>query len=673
MKLVKKIIALMLLAVCMIALTACLGGTGKAVDAIPEREIQYRYWDIETGEDILFKSVPINDGDTFVEIDGPSIPGYSMMGWFSHSDQYYNGDKLPSEGGIRVYANLGAAPWMLRFYADGSVVNDIQYYGAGDAGMSDFTEDEVRRWISAVKGTELNEDYFTFLGFYLDEACTQPFVEGTSLSSDTNIYIDYFFFPMSIRTNDEGNAEIYVFADQMIGEAPEVLVMPSVDDQGNVYTGIESFYEREMFFKEIILPDGLLSIQDGAFWAVNAEKVVIPASVEYIGESAFAEATALKAVEIASTADFDIESVFRGCDNLEYEEYDNGYYLGKYFMGLKSSDVTSIVIRPGCEELPDNALKDSAIASVTFPESMKIIGKYALANTKITGIDLPDSLTMLDEGVFENCTLLESVVIPEGIHFIPTKAFSGCSSLNSINTENIPNGFGDYAFKDCTSLEELTISDLVATIYEGAFSGCTSLTKINLERVMIIKDYAFSGCSSLSDFWISSFWLEEIGKYAFEGCASIVSWNNYHLNDVPEGLFKGCTSLENISFEGVTTIGDYAFSGCTSLGFLNLDVVPSVGKEAFKDCTGLETVRVFRNQWTVGEGAFTGCTSLDIICVGKEDKWQSVDMSGSGFGGRLCYYSETEQTVDEYLATNILKWHTDGDGKPVLWVDPDTL
>ncbi len=675
MKLVKRIIVLLLVAVSMIALTACFD-LGKAVDAIPEREVQYRYRDMETGEDILFKSVPINEGDTFVEIEGPSIPGYSLLGWFSHSDQYFNGDELPSEGGIKVYASMGAEPHVMKFYADGRVVNDIQFFGNADDLISHYTEYDVRSWISARKGTELNEKYFHFLGFYLDEACTQPYVNGASFSSDTNIYIDYFFFPMSIRTDDEGNAEIYIFADQMIGDAPEVLVLPAVDDWGEAYTSIEAFYEQEMFFKEIILPDGLLSIQDGAFFRVNAEKVVIPASVEYIGGSVFAECTALKHVEIASTADFDIESVFRGCDNLEYEEYGNAYYLGKYFMELKSSDVTSVTIRPGCKELPDNAFANSAVASVTFPDTMKMIGKYAFANTQIKEIEFPDSVIFIDDGAFAGCVLLETVVFPEktvdDYLSVGSRAFSGCTSLNSINTEELVSGLGPYVFENCTSLGEITLYDNLTTIDEGAFRGCTSLTKINLDQIMYIEDYAFSGCSSLSDFRISDFWIEEIGKYAFAGCTSIVSWGSYQFTTVSEGVFSGCTSLESIGFSGVKTIEAYAFSGCTSLKSLNLDVVHTVGKEAFKDCTGLETVRCLRSQWTVGRNSFAGCTSLEIMYVGTEENWANVDMSDCGFGGRLSYYSETEQTVDEYLGTNTLKWHS-VDGKPALWVDPSTI
>ncbi len=676
MKLIKRIVILLLIAVNIVALTACFD-TGKAVNAIPEREVQYWYWDVETGEELLFKSVPINEGDTFVEIEGPSIPGYSLLGWFSHSSQYFNGDELPSEGGIKVHASFEPEPWTLKFYADGRVVNDMQYFGSGDAGISHYTEDEVRRWISAVKGTELNEDYFTFGGFYLDEDCTEPFVNGTPLSSDTNIYIDYLYFPMSIRTDDEGNAEIYIFADQMIGEAPEVLVLPSVDDQGETYTSIEAFYEQEMFIKEIILPDGLLSIQDGAFFGVNAEKVVIPESVEYIGESVFAECTTLKQVEIASTADFDIESVFRGCDNLEFEEYGNAYYLGKYFMELKSSDVTSVTIRPGCKELPDNALANSAVASVTFPDTMKIIGKYAFANTQIKEIEFPDSVVFIDDGAFEGCALLETVVFPEKTSddylSVGSRAFSGCTSLNSINTEEMVTGLAPYVFENCTSLEEITLYDNLTTIDEGAFKGCASLTKINLDKIMYIEDYAFSGCSSLSDFHVNGFWIEEIGKYAFAGCTSIVSWGTYQLTTVSEGVFSGCTSLESIGFSGATAIEAYAFSGCTSLKSLNLDAVPSVGKEAFKDCTGLETVRCLRTQWTVGRNSFAGCISLGMMYVGPEENWANVDMSDCGFGGRLCYYSETEQTVDEYLQTNTLKWHFGTDRKPVLWVDPSTI
>lgn len=670
MKLVKRIIVLLLVAVSMIALTACFG-SGKDVDAIPEREVRYCYWDFETGEEILYKSVPINEGDTFVEIEGPSIPGYSLLGWFSYSDQYFNGDELPSEGGIRVFAHFDAMPWQLKFYVDGQVANDVEIYGAQDPRVSDFTEDEITRWVSAAKGTELNEDYFTFLGFYLDEDCTQPFVDGIVLSSDTNVYIDYSYFPISIRTNDDGNAEIYIYADQMIGDAPEVLVLPSVDDRGNKYTGIERFYEQEMFLKEIILPDGLLSIEEGAFYGVNAEKVVIPESVEYIGDSAFAEAASLKTVDISMKVDFDVESVFRGCDNLEYEQYDNAYYLGKYFMGLKSSDVTTVTIKPGCEELPDEALKNSAVANVTLPDSMKIIGKYAFAGTKITEIALPESVTDIYEGAFADCVLLDTVVFPENYTIAQKKMFSGCTSLSSINVAL--SGIGTYAFEGCTSLVEISISDSCSWIQEGAFKGCTSLEDISLEGITWIEEYAFYGCTSLKEVNLDE--IRYILEYAFYGCSSLTKFNInslYPEMTIGEYALAGCTMLEDVTLSAGGTIGDYVFFGCTSITYLNITGFTSVGKGAFEDCTGLEAILCDRTEWSVGENAFRGCTSLGIIYVDREDYIENIDMSSSGFTGKLAYYSAAEQTVDEYLVTGTLKWHM-VDRSPVLWVDPSTL
>ena len=68
---------------------------------------------------------------------------------------------------------------------------------------------------------------------------------------------------------------------------------------------------------------------------------------------------------------------------------------------------------------------------------------------------LPDSVTSIDDGAFQGCSGLTSIVIPD--------------SVTSI---------GQEAFNRCTGLTSIVISDSVVDILGNAFGGCTQLEQV---------------------------------------------------------------------------------------------------------------------------------------------------------------------------------------------------
>ena len=57
----------------------------------------------------------------------------------------------------------------------------------------------------------------------------------------------------------------------------------------------------------------------------------------------------------------------------------------------------------------------------------------------------------------ENCTNLESVILPKGLQHIYYYAFKGCSKLQAINIPQYVNLIGDQAFDGCKALREITV------------------------------------------------------------------------------------------------------------------------------------------------------------------------------------------------------------------------
>ena len=74
---------------------------------------------------------------------------------------------------------------------------------------------------------------------------------------------------------------------------------------------------------------------------------------------------------------------------------------------------------------------------------------------------------------YKNRSIIENLIISDGVTSI-----------------------GDYAFAGCSGLTEITISDGVTSIGKGAFSDCTSLTSVNLPAsVTSIGENLFEGCN----------------------------------------------------------------------------------------------------------------------------------------------------------------------------------
>lgn len=84
------------------------------------------------------------------------------------------------------------------------------------------------------------------------------------------------------------------------------------------------------------------------------------------------------------------------------------------------------------------------------------------------------------------------------------------------NNEKITS-IGKDAFKDMTEITSVVLPSTVKSIGDKAFYGCSSLKSINLENVEMIGKASFGYCESLNDIHLGNS-LESIGTWAFEYC-----------------------------------------------------------------------------------------------------------------------------------------------------------
>ncbi|MBQ3616844.1 MAG: leucine-rich repeat protein, partial [Bacteroidales bacterium] len=206
--------------------------------------------------------------------------------------------------------------------------------------------------------------------------------------------------------------------------------------------------------------------------------------------------------------------------------------------------------------------------------------------TSLTSVTIPENVTAIGERAFVNCYSLTSVTIPENVTSIGEDAFFGVRHI--INKSNctdpdhwgafVENGTvdGDFVYENDTKAKlllyigkggDITIPESVTAIGDKAFFNCKSLTSVTIpESVTSIGSDAFFNCTSLTSVTIPES-VTSIGKSAFSSCSSLTSVTIPEgVTAIGKGAFDVCTSLTSVTIpEGVTSIGDYAFIGCSSV------------------------------------------------------------------------------------------------------------
>lgn len=253
------------------------------------------------------------------------------------------------------------------------------------------------------------------------------------------------------------------------------------------------------------------------------------------------------------------------------------------------------------------------------------------------------------------------ISLPENVRTIGNFAFSGCTSLTSIEIPNTVTSIGSYAFDGCSSLTYAVIGESVTSIGNYAFSGCTSLTSIEIlsasfcantsstknvvsifgdkinkciigEGVKVLGSYIFSGCSNLEILYVPST-LQSIENFAFSNCSkinevhigSVKSWvnimrnggytypNNNGGNSVK--MYVGEEELVDCVIpDGVTEIPAWCFDHVKNIASVTIgDDVATVGNYAFRNCTSLTSVVIGHSVSSIGSYAFWDNNKLNLV------------------------------------------------------------
>lgn len=207
-------------------------------------------------------------------------------------------------------------------------------------------------------------------------------------------------------------------------------------------------------------------------------------------------------------------------------------------------------------------------------------------------IDGQKVLAIADSGFFDD-NALQSIILPEGLTEIGTKAFAGADNLTAITIPASVKKVGKEAFSSCDALRTVKLGKGMKTIPQYCFKGCKAITTITVpENVKTIENSAFEGCKELKTVNFAA-----------------------TVNEISNSAFKGCGLVEFTVPAGVETISSNVFEGCSSLEKVTMDNgVKKIDNAAFKDCKSLKVVYIPDSCKNIADSAFNGCKNVVIYC-----------------------------------------------------------
>ncbi|MCQ2387318.1 MAG: leucine-rich repeat domain-containing protein [Clostridia bacterium] len=226
-------------------------------------------------------------------------------------------------------------------------------------------------------------------------------------------------------------------------------------------------------------------INDYAFYGCKSlTKVTIGNSVTSIGDYAFYLCDNLVNVTLSDSI-MDIgKSPFYDC--VHYNEYDNGLYLGNsdnpylILVKAKNKDIVSCEINKNCRFIGNSAFEDCILLNnLIMAESVISIGDRAFENcSSLEKIEIPNNVVSVGECTFMNCISLKNVTIGDNVRYIGGSSFANCVALQQFAIPKSITKIGFAMFSNCSSLQSVSISDNLIEIEYDVFSDCSSLTSI---------------------------------------------------------------------------------------------------------------------------------------------------------------------------------------------------
>lgn len=238
------------------------------------------------------------------------------------------------------------------------------------------------------------------------------------------------------------------------------------------YIGKVAYQCVDRDLEEYTIKDGTVTLADNLFenWQGNATTFHIPASVEQIGNKAFAGTQIKTLPEMLGLKRIGGEA-FYGCKNLkkltipETVEYIGG---GAFYGCSNIWSLTYNAINAECGSFMES---NASLEKIVIGDKVRRLPRGIFSGREFTEVALPTCLERIDDSAFYGCKNLTTINLSDSIRYIGDNAFYGCSSLKNIHWSLRLTTIGSRAFRQ-TALETISLPEGVTSVGDGAFYIC---------------------------------------------------------------------------------------------------------------------------------------------------------------------------------------------------------
>lgn len=525
--------------------------------------------------------------------------GYTFAGWYKDGG-FVNKAAFPYEvtEDQTLYAKWEKNKYTVHFDTDGGTY------------VSDMIVSVIDR------SPETTKDGYEFEGWYTDKTFSNKISFPYEVTEDLTLYAKW------------------------TQSGPEKIVF-SVDANG-VLTGVSGLSGSDITVEIPSVVNGITVTeigQDVFKDNKNVARLIIPDSVTKLGYRMCSGCTALSEVSLPSGLAVIPDEAFDGCSSLRTVNFPDTLkeIRSDAFCG---TDLTEFIAPDSLTDVWAYAFKDCAALSAVELKNVRSVGDGAFGNcTALRSIRLSDKMTELPDHIFDGCSSLADIDMPDNPIAVSFSVFNGTAYYNEpSNWENgvlYVDGYLIAVNKEFAPLTEYTVKNGTVVIADNAFSGVgysSKLKKMTLPTGLYrIGQYAFSKLFSLTEINIPDT-VRSIGYGAFSGTGYDVDTN--YING---GLYIGnwLVAVNNVAMTSFTvqerTVGvadgkDTSLFPTKAQKITALELPSSlryIGSRSFARLRITE-LRLPSELQTLGNGAFASCSALNTVNLGDCSGLESI-------------------------------------------------
>lgn len=193
------------------------------------------------------------------------------------------------------------------------------------------------------------------------------------------------------------------------------------DDIG--YIGNRSFQVLYLIEGDVIIPNSVKGIGEGAFQYNNFASITIGEGVESLAAWSFENSWALTEIHIPASVSYIDAEAFKWCDKVEAFTVDeNNQWYTAVDGVLFTKDMTTLIRYPWAKPdttytVPDGVTVLQAtcfegsgnLTSITLPNELETIEWWALSNLNVSELVIPASVNSVQDSAFRNCYNLTDI------------------------------------------------------------------------------------------------------------------------------------------------------------------------------------------------------------------------------------------------------------------------